>query len=37
MDAIGTVGELIAAALTDYDPDTPIRLAIQPHTLGWSQ
>lgn len=38
MDAIDIVGELIAA-LADYDPDTPIRLAIQPrwpcaYTLG---
>lgn len=37
-DAIDTVGELIAA-LQDYDPDAPIRLAIQPrwpfeYTLG---
>lgn len=38
MDSIDTVGELVAA-LADYDPDTPIRLAIQPrwpfeYTLG---
>lgn len=38
MDSVDTVGALIAA-LADYDPDTPIRLAIQPHwpleyTLG---
>ena len=31
MDRIDTVGELIAA-LADYDPDTPVRLASQP---GW--
>lgn len=29
MGAIDTVGELIAV-LQDYDPDAPIRLAIQP-------
>jgi hypothetical protein len=28
MDAIDTVGELIAA-LQDYDPDTPTRLALR--------
>jgi hypothetical protein len=38
MEPFDTVGELIAA-LQHYDPDTPIRLATQPHwpfeyTLG---
>lgn len=31
MNRIDTVGELVAA-LEDYDPDTPVRLASQP---GW--
>lgn len=38
MDSIDAVGELIAA-LADYDPDTPLRLTVQPrwpleYTLG---